>query len=165
MVSSKFLSSVILAIAYASMSSALVQHDVPAHSTRRVRHISRDLKLETYHPESTYEVCNKSFHKVFLLTAYLSTQTFGHGIVPDLKIDARAPKSLNTTALAFVQSRLGVDADSVGYRSGYSVGATGEKYAYIKQYHKGIPFVNAVANVAWKNDKVVSFGSSFVKPS
>lgn len=57
MVTSKFLSSVILAVAYASVSNGLVQdRDVPNHSTHRTRHISRDLKLETYHPESTYEV-------------------------------------------------------------------------------------------------------------
>lgn len=29
----------------------------------------------------------------------------------------------------------------------------------------GLPVANAVANVALKNDKVVSFGASFVKPS
>lgn len=57
MVSSKFLSSVILAIAYASVSNAFVkEREVPNHSTHRTRHISRELKLEAYHPESTYEV-------------------------------------------------------------------------------------------------------------
>ena len=52
----KFLSSVLLAIAYASFASAFQARDLPKH-THRVRHISRELKLETFHPESTYEVC------------------------------------------------------------------------------------------------------------
>ena len=54
--SSKLFSSVLLAVTYASMSAALVAKDVPNHSTHRTRHISRDLKLETYHPPTTYEV-------------------------------------------------------------------------------------------------------------
>lgn len=35
----------------------------------------------------------------------------------------------------------------------------------MRQAYKGVPFLNAVANVAWKGDNVVSFGSSFVKPT
>ncbi|KAF5312513.1 hypothetical protein D9619_002331 [Psilocybe cf. subviscida] len=128
MVTSKFLSSVILAVAYASVSNGLVQdRAVPNHSTHRTRHISRDLKLEAYHPESTYE-------------------TFGQGIAPPAHLSACSPSAhgLNNTALAFVQSKLGLGADSVSYRSGYTVDASGESYAY--------------------GDNVVSFGSSFVKP-
>ncbi len=30
---------------------------------------------------------------------------------------------------------------------------------------EGVPFINAVANVAWKEDNVVAFGSSFVNSS
>ncbi|KAJ3512215.1 hypothetical protein NLJ89_g3645 [Agrocybe chaxingu] len=140
----KVLSSVLLAIAYSSVASAFQERSVVddlKHSTHRVRHIGRDLKLEVFHPESTYE-------------------TFGTGI--EHTLDARAPRDLNSTALSFVQSRLGVDPSSVGFKSGYTEG--GEKFAYVKQYHDGIPFINAVANVAWKDDKVVSFGASFVKP-
>lgn len=56
--SSKLLSSVLLAVTYASMSTAFVANDVPNHSTHRTRHISRELKLETFHPATTYEVRN-----------------------------------------------------------------------------------------------------------
>lgn len=63
-----------------------------------------------------------------------------------------------------MQSKLGLGADSVSYRSGYTVDASGESYAYVRQSYKGIPFLNSVANIAWKGDNVVSFGSSFVKP-
>ncbi|TFK34236.1 Fungalysin metallopeptidase-domain-containing protein [Crucibulum laeve] len=65
------------------------------------------------------------------------------------------------TAIEFVRSRLGVDSKSVGYKSGFASGS--EKFAYVKQYANNLPFVNAVANVSWKDDKVVAFGSSFVK--
>ncbi|KAJ3504677.1 hypothetical protein NLJ89_g7813 [Agrocybe chaxingu] len=139
----KVLSSVLLAIVYSSIASAVQERSASEslkHSTHRVRHISRELTLEVYHPESTFE-------------------TFGDGI--EQKLEARAPRDLNSTALAFVRSRLGVDASSVGFKSGYEDGR--EKYAYVKQYHDGVPFANCVANIAWKDDKVVSFGSSFVK--
>lgn len=59
--SNKFLSSVLLAVIYASLSSALISRDVPPHSTHRTRHINRELKLETYHPTTTYEVINFTF--------------------------------------------------------------------------------------------------------
>lgn len=64
-----------------------------------------------------------------------------------------------------MQNKLGLGTDSLSYRSGYSVDASDESYAYVRQSYKGIPFLNAVANVAWKGDNVVSFGSSFVKPT
>lgn len=55
--SKKFLSSVLLAIAYATVTSAFQAKEAEySHSTHRVRHISRDLKIEAYHPESTFEV-------------------------------------------------------------------------------------------------------------
>ncbi|KAJ3512217.1 hypothetical protein NLJ89_g3646 [Agrocybe chaxingu] len=139
-----FLSSVFLAIAYASVANAIQERAFqPSLSTRHVHHVRRDFKVDVFHPASTFE-------------------TFGTGLETDVSIEARAPTDLNSTALAFVQSRLGVDASSVGFKSGFT--ARNEKFAYVKQYHDGVPFINAVANVAWKNDKVVSFGSSFVKP-
>ena len=40
------------------------------------------------------------------------------------------------------------------------------KHAYVHQRLNGVPFANAVANVAFnKDNKVVAFGSSFIKPS
>lgn len=50
------------------------------------------------------------------------------------------------------------------YRSGYA--ADTAKHAYVRQSYQGVPFANAVANVAFNHEnKVVAYGSSFVKPS
>ncbi|KAF8056573.1 Fungalysin metallopeptidase-domain-containing protein [Lyophyllum atratum] len=114
------------------------------HATHRVRSIGRGVEIETYHPPSTYE-------------------TFGEGVDHPLrKRDVNA--TLEDSTVAFVQSRLGIDSSAVSYKSGFS----GEvaRHAYVKQVHNGIPFANAVANIAYnQDDKVVAFGSSFVKPT
>ncbi|KAG6856156.1 hypothetical protein H0H87_007011 [Tephrocybe sp. NHM501043] len=75
--------------------------------------------------------------------------------------NALAAPPVNDSAIAFVQSQLGLNATQVGYRSGFTGGAN-QRYAYVKQYHDGVPFSNAVANIAWKSGRVVAFGSSFV---
>jgi hypothetical protein len=54
--SSKFLSAVYLAVVCASGAVAAPWAQDAKHATHRVREISPTLKLETYHPESTYEV-------------------------------------------------------------------------------------------------------------
>lgn len=56
MFSRKFFASIVLAIACASSSAAAPWPSSSKHTTHRVREISPDLQLETYHPESTYEV-------------------------------------------------------------------------------------------------------------
>ncbi|KAF6756916.1 Fungalysin metallopeptidase-domain-containing protein [Ephemerocybe angulata] len=55
-----------------------------------------------------------------------------------------------------------VDASVIEYQSGFS--NENVRHAYVRQRHAGIPFANAVANVAFKENKIVSFGSSFFQP-
>ena len=90
-------------------------------------------------------------------------QTFGdEGF--EHALTKRADATIEDSALAFIVSKLGISDSDVHFRSGYS--AETVKHAYVKQLHEGIPFSNAVANVAFNHDnKVVAFGSSFVKPS
>ncbi|ESK92607.1 putative extracellular elastinolytic metalloproteinase precursor [Moniliophthora roreri MCA 2997] len=85
-------------------------------TTHNMKHVSRGLAVEVFHPKTNYT-------------------TSGKGV--DL------PKSL-------VQSS--IEEQVVPFLS----------YGYVKQYHDGVPFVNAVANVALKQDRVVAFGQSFV---
>ncbi|KAI0058528.1 hypothetical protein BV25DRAFT_1829964 [Artomyces pyxidatus] len=141
----KLLTSVLVALLYASTSAAVPYPFSAKHATHRVRTVGRDsTKIVVYHPESTYE-------------------TFGvEGL--DHPLAKRDGFDLDDAALSFVQSRLNVGEDAVAIRSSYAGDVT--KHAFIKQQANGIPFANAVANVAFNNDgKVVSFGSSFVKPS
>ncbi|KAF9020455.1 hypothetical protein BDZ89DRAFT_958355 [Hymenopellis radicata] len=133
------LSSVLLVIVYASSSIAAPWPTDSKHTTHRVRHISRQLKLNTYHPRSTFK-------------------SFGTGV--DHPLSKRADATLGEMTTTFLATQLGVDVQKVAYRAGFA----GEmaSHAYLRQSHDGIPFANAVANVAMQNNKVVSYGSSFV---
>ncbi|KAH8801246.1 metalloprotease [Flagelloscypha sp. PMI_526] len=114
------------------------------HSTRNIHVVGRGLEFEAFHPASSFE-------------------GFGTGIEhPGRK---RQSSSLESASKAFVASKLGIDEDSVSFTSGTD-GTEGSvaKVAYVKQSHAGITISNAVASVAFgTDDKVTSFGSSFVK--
>jgi extracellular elastinolytic metalloproteinase len=67
------------------------------------------------------------------------------------------------STIALVQEKTGVSADAIKLTSTSNT-ETGS-VAYVRQQHKGVKFANAVANIAFnKNNNVVAFGSSFVKP-
>ncbi|KAF9044990.1 Fungalysin metallopeptidase-domain-containing protein [Panaeolus papilionaceus] len=70
--------------------------------------------------------------------------------------------AVRVSALDFVQQTLAIDPHQVIYQSGYS--SDDVHYTYVAQAQNGIPFINAVANVAIHAGRVVSFGSSFVQP-
>ncbi|KAF7348992.1 Extracellular metalloproteinase [Mycena venus] len=139
----KFLASVLLAIVDGS--SALVPPSSigSKHTTHRKREIAHGVQLETYHPTGNYE-------------------TYAEGVVHPLR--KRRGVSFKESSVAFLQSRLGIDADKVAFHSGYENDVV--SHSYLKQVHDGIFFANAVANVAInKDDKVVALGHSFVTPS
>ncbi|KAF9019420.1 hypothetical protein BDZ89DRAFT_992503, partial [Hymenopellis radicata] len=116
------------------------------HATHRTRYIGRDLKVETYHPKTTY-------------------QTFGSGKESSsFTASSFSADSLEDITLSFIASELGLDSSNIGYTKGYAP-SDALSYSYAKQMHEGISFANAVANLAFKNGKVVAFGSSFVDAS
>ncbi|KAJ6556321.1 Fungalysin metallopeptidase-domain-containing protein [Mycena capillaripes] len=135
----KFFKSVFLAIVYASSSLALTVPTNSKHATHRVRSIANNVKLETFHPVSTYE-------------------TFGTGIDHALR---KRGASLKESSEAFISSHLGVDSL---FHSGFSSDVASHAYAH--QLVNGIIVSNAVSNVAFNSDGlVVAVGSSFVKPT
>ncbi|KAG8743260.1 hypothetical protein FRC10_012304 [Ceratobasidium sp. 414] len=118
---------------------------ISRQSTHRVRSVGpQGTKLQTYHPEPVFE-------------------TYGVDGV-DHPLTKRGIKDASSVAAAksFLESKLGVSADAVGHRSGSRSDIA--EHEYFRQQLNGLPVANAVANVALKNDKVVSFGASFVKP-
>jgi len=139
----KFFKSVFLAVVVALTASAAPYPGSAKHATHHIRELGKGLQIEAFHPASTFE-------------------TFGDGI--DHPLSKRADPDLEESAIEFVASRSGVDKSTVTFRSGFSGEVT--KHAFVRQTHDGIPFANAVANVAFNhNNKVVSFGSSFVEPT
>ncbi|KAF8172673.1 Fungalysin metallopeptidase-domain-containing protein [Pholiota molesta] len=127
----------VVALASCSVASPL------DHATRRSIPIGSNLEIEAFHPISTFE-------------------TFSSGI--DHPLSKRSKFDLKSAAISFVGSRLSTSASSVAFKSGFS-GEVSD-HAFLTQVHNGIPFANAVANVAFnKDNKVVTFGSSFVDPT
>ncbi|KIL64821.1 hypothetical protein M378DRAFT_186614 [Amanita muscaria Koide BX008] len=132
------------------------------HSTHRVRMVGkRGLAVETYHPKSTFKTfgadgVDDGSAQPPVTTTDTSNLDVSGGV------GQHSTWALNTSSMNFVRSQLGLsDTSKLGYKSGYSGDVA--KFAYIKQYHEGIPFANAVANVAYNsNNKVISFGSSFI---
>ncbi|KAF9056986.1 Fungalysin metallopeptidase-domain-containing protein [Panaeolus papilionaceus] len=140
----KLLSSILLAVTYATTSNASPLFIEPhlTHLTRRTFPTDSGLHVEAFHPASTFE-------------------TFDTGV--DHPLTKRSNFSLSSAAIAFAGSHLSRDPSTISFRTGFSGGVS--KHAFLTQSHDGVPFANAVANVAFNHDnKVVSFGSSFVNP-
>ncbi|KAF9261837.1 hypothetical protein L218DRAFT_474630 [Marasmius fiardii PR-910] len=140
----KFFSSVLLAVLYSSSANALAlaPPTTAKLSTHHVRDLPSGVKVTVFHPESDFK-------------------TFGDGLdIPP----SFFPLGIEDKTTQFVSSQLNVDSTTVSFKSGYTR-ENGEIFGYAKQAHDGVPFVNAVANVVFKNNKVVSFGQSFVDTS
>ncbi|KAJ7479620.1 Fungalysin metallopeptidase-domain-containing protein [Mycena latifolia] len=137
------LTSVLLAVLYASCASAAPIVDSSKHATHSRRQLVNGRTLTTYHPASSFE-------------------TYGGGL--DHPLRKRAGVTLQEASIAWVQNKLDLQEGAVTWQSGFA--AENAKYAYVRQSRNGIFFANAVANLAFNSDdKVVSFGSSFVKPT
>ncbi|KAH9030754.1 Fungalysin metallopeptidase-domain-containing protein [Lactarius pseudohatsudake] len=143
---SKLLSSVLIALLYSSTTNANPWPLTSKHATHRTRAVGADgsLKLETFHPESTFE---------------------GFGVEGlDHPLARRAGFDIEAASVSFLASKLGIQQNDVHFRT--SAKAEVAQHAFLKQQINGVPVANAVANVAFSDDgKVLSFSSSFVKPS
>ncbi|KAL1942280.1 hypothetical protein VTO73DRAFT_6344 [Trametes versicolor] len=138
-----FFKSVLLAVVFATVVSAAPFTGSLKHTSTQRRSIG-NLVVESFHPESSFE-------------------TFGvEGIAHPLW--ARDEFDVKDATVSFVQSRLNVHPDTVGFRTSFENDVA--HHAFVKQQVNGIPIANAVANVAFnKANQVVSFGSSFVNPT
>ncbi|KAI0641703.1 Fungalysin metallopeptidase-domain-containing protein [Trametes meyenii] len=141
--SSNFFKLVVLAVMCASGVSAAPFSGSLRHTSVQVRGINPDLTIESFHPESSFE-------------------TFGvDGI--DHPVSTRADFDVKDAAVSFIQSRLNVPPETVVVKASSSNDVA--HHAFVNQQINGVPVANAVANVAFNSaKKVVSFGSSFVKP-
>ncbi|KAL1947182.1 hypothetical protein VTO73DRAFT_14143 [Trametes versicolor] len=138
--SSSFFKSVLLAIVFATIVSAAPFMGSLKHTSTR-KHSIRDLVVESFYPESSFE-------------------TFGvEGIAHPLS--ARDEFDVKAATVSFIQSRLNVHPDTVSFRTSFENDVA--HHAYVEQQVNGVTIANAVANVAFnKANQVVSFGSSFV---
>ncbi|KAH9020568.1 Fungalysin metallopeptidase-domain-containing protein [Lactarius pseudohatsudake] len=145
---------VLLALLFTLATSA-TQWPATSHpTTHRTHYVGacRSLKLEAFHPKSTFE-------------------GFGvDGVVPHPRygpyfrsiIDTGA--ALGAAAVAFLASKLSVSEDGVHVRT--SARGQAAHLVFLVQKINGVPVANAVANVAFNDHgKVLSYGSSFVKHS
>lgn len=113
------------------------------HATHRKREMQNGLKITAFHPASHFE-------------------TFGSGINHPLSKRAD-PTDVKDASVSFVASRLGISEDDIEFKNSFVGGSV--THAFLKQKINGVEVANAVANVALNSDnKIVTFGSNFVKP-
>ncbi|KAI0641704.1 Fungalysin metallopeptidase-domain-containing protein [Trametes meyenii] len=142
--SSNFFKFIMLAVVYAGGVPAAPSLGSLKHTSTQVRDASQGLLVESFHPESSFE-------------------TFGvDGI--DHPISARDDFDVKDAAVSFIQSRLNLQPEDIKFTTSSSNDIA--HHAFVTQQINGVPVANAVANVAFNSaKKVVSFGSSFVKPT
>ncbi|KAG8700293.1 hypothetical protein FRC11_013057, partial [Ceratobasidium sp. 423] len=143
MVSVKALAAVALMIASGAV--AAPWDPTSRYATHSVRAVGpKKIKLTTYSPPATFE-------------------TYGvDGVAHPLAKRGVTDASPADAAKSFLESKLGVKPEGLSRKGGHSSDVA--SFEYFRQTFNGIPVANAVANVAVKNDKVTSFGASFVKP-
>ncbi|KAB5595169.1 Extracellular metalloproteinase mep [Ceratobasidium theobromae] len=114
------------------------------HTTHRVRSVGpRKAQFQSYHPEPVFE-------------------TYGVDGIDHPLTKRGTTGTVEEAAKAFLEEKLGVKPDALARKSGHSSDVVSNEY--FRQKINDIPVANAVANVALKGEKVVSFGASFVKP-
>ncbi|CAE6431544.1 unnamed protein product [Rhizoctonia solani] len=130
-----------VALLIASGVIAAPWHSNTHHHTHRARGVGpAGVKLISYHPPSLFE-------------------TYG---VDGAGFSAVGRNSSEDLAKSFLQERLGVTADGLVRHAGHTHDDV--DYEYFAQTINGLRVSNAVANVAVKDGKVVSYGASFIKP-
>ncbi|KAH8984003.1 metalloprotease [Lactarius hatsudake] len=141
---------VLLVLLFALATSA-TQWPATSHpATHRTHYVGADrsLKLEAFHPKSTFEGYGVD------------------GVVPHPRYGRyfRSTLDAGAAAVSFLASKLSVSEDSVHVRT--SAQGQAVHHVFLVQKIKGVPVANAVANVAFNdNGKVSSYSSSFVKHS
>ncbi|KAH9029326.1 Fungalysin metallopeptidase-domain-containing protein [Lactarius deliciosus] len=151
------LPTVLFSLLFVSTTSATPQSW--AHRTHYVG-ADRNLKLEAYHPESTFQASSHHFR-------------FGVDGVDPFPTYRRYPRDtpdISAAAVTFLASNLGVPEESIHPRASAQGQAAHhvflvQKITIIRSPRQnGVPVANAVANVAFNNHrKVSSFSSSFVE--
>ncbi|CAE6456393.1 unnamed protein product [Rhizoctonia solani] len=112
--------------------------------THRTRALGPNrLQVSSYHPETTF--------KTYGITG------INH---PLSKRGINASSS--DAAKSFLVSETGLHPNDVVHRSGHTSDEISNEYFH--QQLNGVKVANAVANIAIKDNKVVSYGSNFVKP-
>ncbi|CAE6486130.1 unnamed protein product [Rhizoctonia solani] len=101
------------------------------------------VKVGSYHPESTFK-------------------TYGVKGTDHPLSKRGVNASSSDAARLFLASETGIHLDHVVHRTGHSIDGVSNEYFH--QQYNGIRVANAVANVAIKDDKVISYGANFVNP-
>ncbi|KAJ1304449.1 hypothetical protein OPQ81_005596 [Rhizoctonia solani] len=138
-------------VIYIAILGVLAQYGNAAPWNKHVRqttHYVRSIgpkrtQFQSYHPEPIFE-------------------TYGVKGVNYPLVKRGVPSTAQDAAKTFLQEKLSLKPELLTRKSGHSLNGT--YHEYFNQLANGIPIGNAVANVALKGDKVVSFGASFVKP-